>query len=1220
MLVRRFALPLTLGLAFVAAPLAAHAQEEPGAALVNSEAEARGDFSAWLGVLAEEVARAPEDPAAMAALWKIRNIMGSANDPTVVEKTLDPVLDGGLRDGETEEVLRDLLARRARMRGEFDRGREYEGDAGYVRRFAVIGPFDPASDALLWKRYPPEARAIDFSESMKGTSGPVRWLELPQLGDNVWVSPDDQIRQGGRGVVYAVAHVRTSGSGPVALKVWCSGSFRIWVNGRDALVADRTRDRTPELVWGDAHLESGWNRVLVKVIGSASFALKLVDPATGHPLRGVEVGSPLETEVFSGTPAPAEPRSYRTPAERIEDEVALGEPSPVRLAVAAMLADWNGLDWEALGYWEQAARAVPDGRSALSANVRAAYGRALASFSEYPSVHRKLLARAQFDQALEHFEGHNSAVLRIAGYEDEDDRPDKAVEMLREYAAKTPTETALMALARIAKGRKWEKEAIDAATTALAVAPNSRDALDFLNGYDSRYGDQDAVLARLRRRLEIDASDSGAASDLIASLRSRGKDAEALAELEKLADRWPGSLGWRSQRAEILNQLGRHEESLAVWRELAGLVPDEPRYPREIGEILETTGDRAAAAEAYRSSLEERPFQPNLWRALARIDGAEFDFAQGFEPDVADLMDALPSTEELKTKYPKAVALTVLDHAVVKSAADGSAINYVNMLYKLLDEKGVEKYGDVARSGETLEIAAYLPDGTRLLPTGLGGRSYNMEGLVPGAFVHHRFVNFRGPGKDGKFDPGGFSFQDRDLRRNPNPVLRSRWVILTAKDVKLTPDQVHHFDEGPTVEEFEGLTATIWEKLDMPRITAERNMPPADEIIPSVTYTEPETFEDANWTYLGNRSSNWPTPVLTDALAGILEDGMSDVEKLRAIHAFVNKEITGDSGSSRKPSGILMEKAGNRTTLFEGLVRTAGIPYRIARAMPWNGVGRDLSRPDPTAFTRTILWLEPRGSDPIPFFGGARLAPFGLVPAAYRGSAVFIASEAGGRILQLAHGGLDVRDTADFKIGLGAGHDQVTVEGLLVYRSSPNYRGKKTVADFTEDRQKKVCEGQIGQYFAGPTLTDYSFPDMDVAGKPLTIEVKGTMSTYLSKQGDVFVASLGLPECGATGRFIGRTERHYDLILSPRDDNHDRVEIDLGEHFEVTRLPDDHLAVHDVGTYSLTFRQTARRVVIEREWHFRPARYTPDEYPGFIEWCKAIDDAEKAKIEFRKFD
>ncbi|MCZ6707465.1 MAG: hypothetical protein O7A71_05920, partial [Chloroflexi bacterium] len=668
--------------------------------------------------------------------------------------------------------------------------------------------------------------------------------------------------------------------------------------------------------------------------------------------------------------------------------------------------------------------------------------------------------------------------------------------------------------------------------------------------------------------------------------------------------------------ASMLRSRRRYDDSLAAWRALEKMVPEESRFAAEIGEILEIQGDAEGAKAAYRRSLAAR-HQPKLWRALIALEKAQFDFAKAWEPDMKELLDRLPATEELKKKYPRAVAITVLDHAVVRVNDDGSAVNFVHLVFKLLDEKGVAKYHDVQRVGEMLEIRAILPDGTVMLPTGLKRRPFNMEGLVPGTVIVHRYVSSQAASPRGGYDGSEFFFQDRELRNDPNPVLLSRFVVIAPKGMKLEP-VVRNFDGEPQTKELDGAVATIWEKRDMPRITAEYLMPPNDKVIPLVDYSRPEDFGGANWKYLGERKTTWPTPLLEDALADALAGATADREKLEAIYRYVNTEITGDRGTSRYPSGILVEKAGNRAQLFEALVRTAGIAYRTGRAMAWNGVGIDLKRPDASAFKRRFLWLMPKVGDPIAHFMGARLAPFGLVPAAYRGSAVFLASEEGGRIIRLREGGPDVSLSSSFQVALGKDEESASVKGSVVYRSVASYRTKRRVIEMSADDRRKYAESQLTRYFANPELTRFEFPDLETPGKPLRFLVEGTMKTYLAAQGDVFVADLGLPASGMTSRFVQRVERTYDLVLTRTRHVRDEYVIDLGEVFEVSKLPEAHVAIHDAGTYSLTWRQRGNRVIVRRDVHLKPARYTPDEHAGFVVWCKGIDDAEQRKLELRK--
>lgn len=1184
------------------------------AVLFGSEAEARGDFDAWMDETLAGLAADPGSPYAGLLIDKVRALSDFVSDPTVIEQRLQPVLDRGIRDGDAREALQDLLAQRARARGEFDRARAYGGNDGYVTRFAVIGPFGWSSAALVHRPYAPEKADVDPKAALEGARGKVTWLPLPQLGDSPWVAPYDQIRQDGIGVAYAMARLRSDTARTVAVKVWCSDTFAVHVNGREAVVADRERDRVPNPVWTTIRLEPGWNRLVVKTTGRTSFAVKLANLADGMPVLDVEEGDPLMTDAAPAAGALPEPMTYRTAVDRAV-AASEGGGSPVLLAATAQLLAERGREWEAYESFEAAAASAAALTPVERANLLAAHGRFLADFGELPPIQRKLKAKESYGRALEAFPDHHSATLRMARYENEDDRPDEAVAMLQGLAAKRPTAMAWMTIAEVAKARTWEREAIDAAEAALELAPNHRGALRFLAQYDRQYGNHARLVQRMERLLAIDASDGNALDSLIGSLRDRGQDDTAMARLRELADRWEGSLSYRRQIAIQLRRTGDLDGSLAAWRELERIVPREEEYPREIGEILELKGDTAGALAAYGRSLALQGFQPSVRRAVARLRGDGEDFGRRWEPNIEQMLAELPSDEELKERYPKAVAVTVLDHSVTRVHEDGSSSSIVHMAYKLLNEKGVQKYGDMPNMGDLLSIRTILPDGTVSKPTGLRGRSYNMEGLVPGAIIVHRYLVHQRAGSKG-YDGGQFFFQDFQFRQQPNPVVLSRFVVI-ADEGNVPEWEKRNYEGDPETVEFDGKVATVWEKRDMPRIEWEQGMPEKEEIVPYVDYSPKRTMDDAGWELLDRRDDTRASPVLREALGRAVSPEMGDGEKLRAIHDFVNREITGDFGMGGSPASILMEKAGDRGQLFAAMVREAGIPHRLGFAMPWRGEGRDLTHPTSSLFAGSFLWLEPRDGAPHAFFMGSRHTPYGLVPDPYRGSDAFLVSEDGAEIFRLPEGGMDTSSGVRFGVVLGAKPEDTRVEGDVVYRSGGGYRFKRQLEEMPQDDRRKFAEGQLSPYFASPTLEEYELPGLETRGEPLVVRLRGTMPQYLSRQGDRFVVSLGLPATDMTGRFVHRPERVYDLILNVRDDGVDAYEVDLGDAFEIVTLPDDHLAVHELGTYSLTFRRDGRTLRVRRERHLRPARYTPEQYAGFVAWCKSIDDAEQAKIELR---
>ena len=72
-------------------------------------------------------------------------------------------------------------------------------------------------------------------------------------------------------------------------------------------------------------------------------------------------------------------------------------------------------------------------------------------------------------------------------------------------------------------------------------------------------------------------------------------------------------------------------------------------------------------------------------------------------------------------------------------ARTGSSTDVIHMAFKLLDEKGVEKYGRVNTSGETLEVRTIDPEGKIFEPLGVRRNTYNMPALAPDSVVEYRF-------------------------------------------------------------------------------------------------------------------------------------------------------------------------------------------------------------------------------------------------------------------------------------------------------------------------------------------------------------------------------------------------------------------------------------------------------------------------------------------------
>ena len=137
-MLRRTVFALAGATVLLASPLTSHAQDASGAALIASENEATGQFSDWLGELCNAVASDPEQASSLACLWKIRNLVASSNDPTVVERTLQ------FMDTEAQSL-------KASMHTDLENGRPLELEAlngAVVRMGERLGVPTPANGVI----------------------------------------------------------------------------------------------------------------------------------------------------------------------------------------------------------------------------------------------------------------------------------------------------------------------------------------------------------------------------------------------------------------------------------------------------------------------------------------------------------------------------------------------------------------------------------------------------------------------------------------------------------------------------------------------------------------------------------------------------------------------------------------------------------------------------------------------------------------------------------------------------------------------------------------------------------------------------------------------------------------------------------------------------------------------------------------------------------------
>ena len=107
-------------------------------------------------------------------------------------------------------------------------------------------------------------------------------------------------------------------------------------------------------------------------------------------------------------------------------------------------------------------------------------------------------------------------------------------------------------------------------------------------------------------------------------LVQRHKFVAALEQAQKLINLEPGNRSYRTTRANALVGLGRHEDALAIYRELEAGAPQAADLHLSIGHALKTLGRQSEAIDAYHQAAVVRPDFGDAYWSLANLKTYRF--------------------------------------------------------------------------------------------------------------------------------------------------------------------------------------------------------------------------------------------------------------------------------------------------------------------------------------------------------------------------------------------------------------------------------------------------------------------------------------------------------------------------------------------------------------------------------------------------------------------
>ena len=1143
----------------------------------------------------------PNHPLAPLAAHTVASLAGRAQglDARILALAPQALAKGARAD--TAFQLRVALAS-LQARRDVAAARAVRADAGLVPAFSLVGPLSALRNLAFDTPTQVEKDGV-LPDTLPGPFGAMALRTIP--------TPDGELELGAEspaGDVYlAAVDAEVETPGTYVLRAGGNGAYRAVVDG--TVVFQRRPFEAPASLVAarGLSLQKGRHRVLLVLLrgerpASISLALYRADGAAAQlrfsPARGpapawagvtlldVDGVLPSAASVQKALLPEAGPTLARYLAVR--EAEGRDRDGAKRLLLAGPLPDAPA--WAAL----QAQVALSDGL--LPAKV--ARSRA-----------------AQFlEAALAKDAGDVDSLLNRAALALDDQRYAQAGESLRSArTAHTPVGypvDLLQARLSVALGLDAQGDAF--ATEALQAVEGVCAALSLRYDLAMR---REAV-AEADRLLGLLGSCPGEEGRAVEHAKVRGHLAEAVGLAGKRLAAEPASIPLAQAEAALLLADKRPAEGVAVLARLQTWWPRNAPLLKHLGELQALLGDNQAALASRQAALLLDGGDLTLRRLVDRqLTGKEVLQAHAEDGRAAlKAYQAAGHDEEAPT-------VLVLDAAAIRAYPDGSMVDRIHTVQKVLDQSGIQEVAEVTLppGAQVLALRTLKADGKVLEPETMEGKeTISMPGVAVGDAVEQEFLlahPSRGPAVPG-FTAGAFYFR---VARTPDAW--ATYTVLAPKGTGMAADA--HNMTSPAVVSTATEEVFHQEVRHSPAFLPEPEEPPgANELLPLVLLGAGARGQEQLLTAgMDNALDRLRPSADVEAFARAAAGGHKGLEAVRAVYAAVHGRLGGrDAGLGQTATASLAQDRGSRLALLRASLTALGFSSRLVAVRTFGTDPAPYTFPSDGLFPYLCLRVDAGGPAPVWLDTLVRFAPFGELPE----------QAAGGReAYLLPEPGLPLQAVRTPPVSPSAGKEvtldmALDTDGTLVGKATDVYRGFEAAqlaealeALSTEDRQQAL-QSALGANFGGAELSNIKVESTRAVGATVTVRYAFHTARFARAEGPrVVLGPLTYPTFLGR-RYVQAGARRLPLFIDATEAVHSRVTLALPAGWVL----DAPLPKADVttpfGRFARTEAQVGSKLNVEESYRLDMARIPVARYDAFAQFAGEVDLLQSRDVVLRR--
>jgi tetratricopeptide (TPR) repeat protein len=1133
---------------------------------------------------------APRHPLSAMGARRVQDLAGTA--ASLDERILAEVpqaLNSGL-SGEGSVLLRSTLAQLQLLRDAPELA-ETRRAGGIPTETSLVGPLS-ALHLLSFDAPTAMEKSGEIPSTLDGPFGTVTPRVLPLLDGRVSLEAE-----GPAGDLYLAAFdLEVPASGIYVVRSSGPSTHRVVLDGT-MLFDHRTFQRPLSLVGERAvQLEAGHHRIMLVLLkeertGSVALAVPRAD---GKP-SGIR---------FTAARGPAPRWNGATPAEApglYPDAASLRaalmpEAGP---ALSTWLAVNDGLGRDLDGCKRLLAELGPPPPAAawnvLSAEV-AVRDRTV------PSKVARGRATRDLEVAAERDPGNVGALLTRGFLAVDDQRVDQAVELARRArAAHSPVGFRVLGLeARIASA-----QGVDAQADVL-----SRQSLEQISGLCEALAGRYEVARRRDAVAIADGLTDGLETCPGEQLRRmehwkmRGQLDRALAEVRRLRKRDPAGVSLGLEESGLLVSLRRHKEAADVLRALTALRPRDAGLWKRLGETLAMAGQPAQALAARERSLSLDGSDLQLRRLVERSRTGKELLAE-FAIDGRAALKAF----EKRGSNPDGSSVLVVDAAATQAYADGSMVDRIHTVEKVLDQSAIGRVAEVQipQGAQVLHLRTLKADGTVLEPESLEKDTVSMPGVAVGDAVETEYLlahasrRAASPG----WTAGAFYFQVAGV-----PDDWATYAVVAPRGSGMAVDA--HSMQAPAVQSEKDRDVVRIEVRRSPALVPEPNAPPSGtEQLPFVIVGAGDQGQAGLLTmtadaFLGRGQRTAEIDAFAQAAAG----DKKGLDAVRAVYAAVMERIPGrDAGLAVGASSTLAQDRGSRLWLLKAALESLGIPTRLVAVRTFGSDPAPYRFPNENLLPYMCLRAEVSRQEAVWLDTIIRFGPFGELPEqAANGREAYLLPEPGRALAmvktprQATSGGREV--TLDLQL---AEDGALSGNVLEVYRGFEAAQLAETLEGVSPEQRDQALQQALARYFGGAELSKLRVEVKRAVGAPLSLRYHFVAPRFARvDEGRLTLGPLTYP-AQISRRYVTVGTRRSPLFVDSTELNRSHVKLRLPAGWRVDDPLKDAKLPSPFGLFTRTEKQDGNAFQVEESYRLEMARIPVGQYEEFAGYAGQVD-------------